>query len=101
MPAVNFPSSPVLDQEHTVGDATWKWDGARWARLSGVNPDAVINPSTSTDNAARFVIPSLPHRADQFFCFEAVAAMLQLPEGHTMDGNKLQRIVTSIYGVSK
>lgn len=51
--------------------------------------------------AARFVLPWLPHHVDQFFCFEAVAAMLQLPEAYNMDGNKLQSIVTSIYGVSK
>lgn len=31
--AVNFPDSPTLNQEFTVGDRTWKWDGAKWVAL--------------------------------------------------------------------
>lgn len=28
--ALNFPSSPVLDQEYSYNGKTWKWDGTAW-----------------------------------------------------------------------
>ena len=28
--ALNFPSSPALNQTHTVGSKTWKWNGYAW-----------------------------------------------------------------------
>lgn len=27
---INFPDTPTLNQEFTVGDRTWTWDGSRW-----------------------------------------------------------------------
>ena len=30
MTTINFPSSPSLDQEYTVGDKTWFWNGVGW-----------------------------------------------------------------------
>ena len=30
MTAVDFPSSPVVNQTHTVGERTWKWTGTTW-----------------------------------------------------------------------
>ena len=32
--ALNFPSSPALNQIYTVGDQSWKWDGTAWVALS-------------------------------------------------------------------
>lgn len=31
---VNFPSSPAVDQEYTVGTKTWKWNGTAWNAVS-------------------------------------------------------------------
>ena len=31
--AVNFPSSPSTDDQHTSGDYTWKWNGTFWEFL--------------------------------------------------------------------
>lgn len=28
--AINFPSSPVLNQEYSIGTRTWKWNGDAW-----------------------------------------------------------------------
>jgi hypothetical protein len=40
---------------------------------------------------ARFVLPIIPHREDQWFCFEAVAASLGLPEPHRWNGRRFER----------
>lgn len=29
--AINFPSSPTLNQEYTAGDRTWIWNGSAWS----------------------------------------------------------------------
>ncbi len=37
--AIDFPNSPALNEEFTVGDRTWKWNGTVWK--------AVVTPSGS------------------------------------------------------
>jgi hypothetical protein len=32
---INFPDSPTVGQIHTVGSASWTWDGAKWVATSG------------------------------------------------------------------
>lgn len=32
--ALNFPSSPSVNQIYTVGDQSWKWTGTAWIALS-------------------------------------------------------------------
>lgn len=36
--ALNFPASPVLNDEHTEGGRTWRWDGEAWEALQDVEP---------------------------------------------------------------
>jgi len=28
--AINFPNSPSLNDDHTVGTSIWRWDGSKW-----------------------------------------------------------------------
>lgn len=37
--ALNFPASPTLNQTHSVGERTWRWNGVGWALL---NSNAVV-----------------------------------------------------------
>lgn len=32
--ALNFPSSPTLNQVYTVGNSSWKWNGTYWVAIS-------------------------------------------------------------------
>ncbi len=34
MPALDFPSSPTLDQEYTAAGRTWKWNGTSWITVT-------------------------------------------------------------------
>jgi len=46
--AINFPDSPSVDQEHTVGQTTWKWDGTVWNAL-GVTVSSIVVADESAD----------------------------------------------------
>jgi len=49
--ALNFPSSPALNQTHTVGSKTWKWNGYAWdvqINISGGGADSAFVVATST-----------------------------------------------------
>jgi plastocyanin len=35
--ALNFPSEPELNDIHSVGDTTWKWDGTAWNVVPGAS----------------------------------------------------------------
>jgi hypothetical protein len=41
-------------------------------------------------NIGRFVLPFLPHRKNQWVCFEAVGAMLNLAAAHKLTANDLR-----------
>jgi hypothetical protein len=28
--AIDFPNSPITNQEYTIGDKSWKYDGQKW-----------------------------------------------------------------------
>lgn len=50
--AINFPSSPVLNDEYTYLDRTWKWNGFAWDLVGTVkflkftrSPSAPSSPS--------------------------------------------------------
>jgi hypothetical protein len=36
MTAINFPSSPTMNQEFVAANKTWKWDGVVWNIVSEV-----------------------------------------------------------------
>ena len=58
--ALNFPSSPSLNQTHTVGTKTWKWNGYAWDMQTTPAADsaslvaawATANSAYSTANSA-------------------------------------------------
>lgn len=46
MAAISFPSSPTLNQVHTVGQRSWKYNGAAW-KLVPRTTDAVLEGSSN------------------------------------------------------
>lgn len=46
--AINFPSSPTLNQTYSYGDNTWQWDGESWASIAGLGPQGPQGPTGST-----------------------------------------------------
>ena len=46
MIAIDFPNSPSVNDTHTVGDRTWKWNGSVWAVVRAV--DLLVGPTGAT-----------------------------------------------------
>lgn len=53
--AINFPSSPTLNQEFTADGKTWYWDGEKWVFIS-TSTTTITATSPITYNAATQVI---------------------------------------------
>ena len=53
--AINFPSSPTLNQQFTADDKTWYWDGEKWVFIS-TSTGTITATSPITYNAATQVI---------------------------------------------
>lgn len=56
--AVNFPTSPAVNDTHTSGATTWRWDGTRWDKVTdgaagGVLSGTYPNPSFASDMATQ------------------------------------------------
>jgi hypothetical protein len=49
MAALDFPSSPTLNQVYSANGRSWIWDGSAWNLLGVTN--SVSGPATATDNA--------------------------------------------------
>ena len=49
MAAIDFPNSPSVNDTHTVGDRTWKWNGSVWAVVRAV--DLLVGPTGATGTA--------------------------------------------------
>jgi hypothetical protein len=45
MAKINFPNSPILDQEHIVGDRKWKWNGRAWIAVLGISSETTATPT--------------------------------------------------------
>lgn len=59
--ALNFPTSPSLNQTHTVGTKTWKWNGYAWdvqVTTGGGADSASVVAAWATANAAYSVANS-------------------------------------------
>ena len=57
--ALNFPTSPSLNQTHTVGSKTWKWNGYAWDMQTTTAADsASVVAAWATANAAYSVANS-------------------------------------------
>ena len=48
MAAIDFPNSPSVNDTHTVGDRTWKWNGSVWAVVRAV--DLLVGPTGAVGN---------------------------------------------------
>ena len=46
MTAIDFPNSPSVNDTHTVGDRTWKWNGSVWGVVRAV--DLLVGPTGAT-----------------------------------------------------
>ena len=47
MGLLNFPTNPVLGQQHTIGSNTWEWNGAAWIKYTP--PKGIVGVFTVTD----------------------------------------------------
>jgi hypothetical protein len=47
MGQLNFPTNPVVGQQHTIGNNTWEWSGSAWIKY--VPPKNVVGVFTVTD----------------------------------------------------
>ena len=57
--SLNFPTSPSLNQTHTVGTKTWKWNGYAWDMQTTTAADsASVVAAWATANAAYSVANS-------------------------------------------
>jgi len=43
--AIDFPDSPVLDQQFTVGETTWYWNGSVWRLLISEGVQGDLGPT--------------------------------------------------------
>ena len=46
--AIDFPDSPVLDQQFTVGQTTWYWNGSVWRLLISEGVQGDLGPTGPT-----------------------------------------------------
>jgi len=44
--AIDFPNSPSVNDTHTVGDRTWKWNGSVWGVVRAT--DLLVGPTGVT-----------------------------------------------------
>lgn len=47
--AIDFPNSPTLYQDFTVGSRTWTWNGEKW--MIGLNPSTTVLDDLADVNA--------------------------------------------------
>ncbi len=53
--AINFPSSPSVNDIHSEGGVRWKWNGSSWTRASGAAVTDTI--TTANDNSTTTLYP--------------------------------------------
>ena len=59
--AINFPSSPSVNQTFTVGSITYKWDGDKWIGLGVTPADRLVEGSNSLEiNASNDLVYTAP-----------------------------------------
>lgn len=49
MPALDFPSSPTVGQEHDHDGSIWMWDGSKWMAVMPDDPSVVVSETAPTD----------------------------------------------------
>jgi hypothetical protein len=50
--AINFPSSPSVNDTVTSGDVTWTWNGSSWEGVAGVSGIVYISESAPVSPVA-------------------------------------------------
>lgn len=96
MAAINFPNSPSLNEIHTEGSLSWKWNGTAWVPLgkSGYVGDllstnnlsdvsskssSVTNLTTITDNSNTSITLSDSDSGKIINCTAASAVSIEIP----------------------
>ena len=65
--ALNFPTSPSLNQTHTVGTKTWKWNGYAWdmqTNTGGAAATESLNVNFNNSTATQYKIVALNANAE-------------------------------------
>ena len=62
MPAIDFPSTPALNEEYTNGTQVYKWNGSAWrlVRTSAVGPTGPTGPAGLDSTAIGEIGPTGP-----------------------------------------
>jgi hypothetical protein len=69
--AIDFPTSPSVDETHTVGNRVWKWNGTTWDALRTTIPYATGATGATGDDGqfsvAATTAPTSPEEGDAWF----------------------------------
>jgi hypothetical protein len=90
--AIDFPSSPSLNQTYTAGNYTWKWNGQGWENISSTfGPTGPTGAQGPQGSAGGFtfasVAPTSPNTGDRW-----VNTQDGVEYTYTYDGNTYQWI---------
>lgn len=85
--AINFPSSPSINDEYTYESKTWVWTGSAW-RINPVLPFQTIADSFTGDGIQTdFTLATTP--ASSAYTIVAVGGVLQPKTTYTVTGNTI------------
>lgn len=87
MAALNFPSSPTLNQIYTANGNSWKWDGTTWVSILERTYVTRIADNGSTYTGTLTIDASI---ADQYEATGLTGAItFAVPTGSPINGQKL------------
>jgi hypothetical protein len=89
--AINFPDSPSLNDTHSYGGNTWKWDGESWVSLGAItssNPTATRDIFTGDGNTTTFTLSTTPSAESQTLIF--VDAVIQSNAAYSLANNQIE-----------
>lgn len=86
--ALNFPSSPTLNQQYTFGDKTWIWNGYAWD-IQGVTTTTTVATDTFTGNGTTtaFTLSVAPTSGQ--WVIVNYDGVLQLESSYTVSGTTI------------
>ncbi len=71
MSAIDFPTSPNVDETHTVGNRVWKWNGTTWDSLRTTIPYSTGATGATGDDGqfsiAAITAPANPEVGDAWY----------------------------------